>query len=310
MFWKQVQPPRQNFVVETKGHRLQYLHGSDTLVVSFDNAADAKGTPYEGRPIWGQSFYRSEGHSLLGVSAATNDWFRCGELIAALTDLAESGFFKNFRHVVMAGSSMGGFAAAAFAPLAPGCTVLSLSPQATLDPEQVPWEKRFADGLRQDWSLPFGNAAEGLKAARVGYVLYDPLNRPDQRHVNMIAAAPSARFIKVPAGGHGVPPMLVQTRLMKQVSRDIIAGRFDEASFYKSIRVRKDTIRYYRMLAREALLRRKFGFALKACEFGLRKFPESDLLETKALALCGQNKIILALQTMDDARNRILRSKK
>nr|WP_111301139.1 hypothetical protein [Paracoccus saliphilus] len=310
MFWKQVKAPQRDFITETKGHRLQYLHGGDTLIVSFDNAADAKGTPYAGRPIWGQSFYRSEGHSLLGVLAATNDWFRCKELITALTSLSEAGFFKSFRHVVMSGSSMGGFAAAAFAPLAPGCTVLSLSPQATLDPKRVPWDKRFADGLRQDWSLPFGDAAEGLKAARVGYVLYDSLNRPDQRHVDIIAAAPSVRLIRVPAGGHGVPPMLVQTKLMKQVSRDIIAGRFDEASFYRAIRARKDTIRYYRMLAREALLRRKFNFAVKVCDFGLRKFPESDLHETKALALCGQDKIVLALQTMDDARIRILRKKK
>ncbi|WP_197054630.1 hypothetical protein [Paracoccus sp. PAMC 22219] len=117
----------KDFTTTTPGHRLQFLKGSDTLIVSFDNAARAKNTPFQGRTIWGEKFYREEGHSLLGVIAATNDWFRCRHLITALEDLSGSGFFRQFENVVFAGSSMGAFGAAAFAPLAPGCTVLSLS---------------------------------------------------------------------------------------------------------------------------------------------------------------------------------------
>lgn len=298
----------KDFTTTTPGHRLQFLKGSDTLIVSFDNAARAKNTPFQGRTIWGEKFYREEGHSLLGVIAATNDWFRCRHLITALEDLSGSGFFRQFENVVFAGSSMGAFGAAAFAPLAPGCTVLSLSPQATLDRARVPWERRFAEGLDQDWSLPYGDAATGLRAAKNAYVFYDPLNRPDKRHADMIAVAPATRMVAVPAGGHGVPPMLVQTGLMKRISRQVIAGQFQLPEFAAAIRSRKTTIRYYRMLAREALLRGRPSLCLRVCAAGLVRFPHSDLSETRALALAAQGKPVLALRAMDDARDRLMRN--
>lgn len=308
---KPTRPPAatSDFSIETRGHRLQFRQGGGTLIVSFDNAARARNTPYAGRSIWGEKFYLDEGHSLLGVIAATSDWFRCRDLIAALENLAATGFFAKFDRVIFAGSSMGGFGAAAFAPLAPGCTVLALNPQATLERARVPWDRRFAEGLAQDWALPYGDAATGLTAAQVAYVFYDPLNRPDKRHAGMIAAASSARLIPMPGGGHGVPLMLVQTGLMKPVSRQIIAGTFDVSAFSRDIRSRKQTIRYHRMLAREALLRGKPAYCLRVCDAGLKLFPQADLHETRALAFAAQGRMVLALQAMDEARDRLLRAK-
>ena len=56
--------------------------------------------------------------------------------------------------------------ALAFAPLAPGCTVMAFAPQRSLDPALCPFESRYRHArLTTDWSLPFGDAAEGLRAA-------------------------------------------------------------------------------------------------------------------------------------------------
>jgi predicted acylesterase/phospholipase RssA len=60
-----------------------------------------------------------------------------------LEGLRNSGFFKQFRHVVFTGTSMGGYAACAFCSLSPGSTVLAYSQQSTLAKDLVSWEKRL-----------------------------------------------------------------------------------------------------------------------------------------------------------------------
>lgn len=293
-----------DFSIETKGHRLQFLKGDGTLVVSFDDAMRAKTTPFIGRSIWGQKFYRCEGHSLLGIIARSNDWFRCGDLIKALKGLAASGFFQKFDHVVLTGASMGAFAALSFAPLIPGCTVIAMSPQATRDPKRVPWETRFPDGRNRDWTLEFNDAAKGVMHASRAYIFYDSLNRLDRRHAHMIATTSNVHLLPIPAGGHGVPPMLVQMGILKEVTRTVIQNKMDRSTFIKRMRSRKNTLRYYNILAIESLCRKKNAFALRVANAGLEKFPNSDLWELKALALVALGKPVLALQALEERRKR------
>ncbi|MTH35566.1 hypothetical protein GL279_13240 [Paracoccus limosus] len=260
----------ENFSIETANHRLQYQAGGETLIVAFDDAARSVETPFIGRPTWGQKFYRSEGHSLLGVIARSNDWFRCAEVIRELETLSRSGFFGKFRKVVMTGCSMGGFAAGAFAPLAPNCTVIAMSPQATRDPRLVPWESRFPNGKVQNWNLPYGNAFAGIRSAGLAYVFFDSLNRQDLKHARILAAAAPVVLMPVPAGGHGVPPMLSQLGKLGDVTRAAIDGTLSRETFLRDMRERKQTARYYRILAREALYRGRNGAAIQVCDAGIR----------------------------------------
>lgn len=294
-----------NFIVNTKAHRLQFIKGNKTLVVSFDDAMRARSTPFIGRSTWGQKFYTGEGYSLLGVIAETNDWFRCGNLINSLENLKHYGFFKTFDHVVFTGASMGAFAALSFAPLSPGCTVIALSPQVSRDPKHVPWEPRFPDGRNRDWTLAFGNAAKGAEHANRAYVFYDSLNKLDRRHANMIAFSSNVQLLPVPAGGHGVPPIFVQMGMLKNLTRSLIDNDFDQKKFFSGIRARKKTVRYHNILAIESLCRKRNKFALKAANAGLEKFPNSDLWELKALALVALGKPVLALQALEERRKRI-----
>lgn len=293
-----------DFVMDTKGHRLHFQAGGPTLIISFDNAARASGRSLDGRRPWGEKFYLGEGHSLLGVMAATDDWFRCSELILALQKLSDDKFFNKFEKVVLTGASMGGFAAGAFAPLAPGCTVISMSPQWTRDPKRAPWEHRFPGGAKQDWTLPFGDAAKGIRSAAKAYVIFDSLNRLDLRHARRMQVVPQVELLPIPAGGHGVPPILLQMGLLKDVSRQAIAGDLSRSTFFRATRARKDTLRYYRMLAREAMFRQHNVMAKRVCEIGLEKFPKSDLLEMKSLALAAMGKPVMALLAMEEARAR------
>lgn len=274
-------------------------------MVSFDNAARARDLPYAGRETWGSDFYLKEGHALLGVIAATADWYRSDKLIEALTALSDEGFFKNFSNVVLTGASMGGFAAGAFAPLAPGCTVIAMSPQATRDPKKVPWESRFPDGRARNWNLPYNDAAAGVMSAAKAYIFYDSLNRLDLRHARLFERTSSIELMPIPGGGHGVPPILLQMGIIKEVTRSAIAGTLSKDAFLKEVRSRKGTARYHRVLAREALVRRHNSAAILVCDAALRKNFGSDFTETKALALAAAGRPALALQILEASRPKV-----
>ncbi|WP_405402358.1 hypothetical protein [Paracoccus sp. Ld10] len=254
------------------------------------------------REAWGEKFYLGEGHSLLGVIAQRALWFRDAKLIAALEQLRDDGFFGHFSKVVMTGGSMGGFGASTFAAMAPGCTVIAFSPQATLDTKIVPWECRFRDGQACDWTQKYSHAANGIQQAGSVYIFSDPLDRGDRRHTRLMATTSKITIIPIPAGGHGVQPMLIATGILKQVTRDCIAGTFDRIEFLRTIRLRKQTLRYHRMMVREAMIRDKPNFALKICEKAIKRFPEADFRELKSLALSRLGRPDEAFNTMMVAR--------
>lgn len=65
------------------------------------------------------------------------NWYRDAALITRLERLRDDGFFRGYGRVIFSGASMGAFAACAFAPLAPGCTIIAYSPQSTLHPDVI-----------------------------------------------------------------------------------------------------------------------------------------------------------------------------
>ena len=244
------------FTIDLPNHRLQFRPGGTTLIVAFDNAARPVNETYEGRATWGEHFYLSQGYALMGVIARQADWYRSRHLIAALEDLRDQGFFSSFARVVFTGGSMGGFAAAAFAPLAPGCTVIAMSPQSTLLGDLVPWESRFEEGRRQDWSLPYADAAIGIHAAGRAYVVYDSLDTLDRRHAKRLSEGKQIIHFRLPAGGHGVSPVLGQMGVLKDLTRDMIDGSANVADFVRVARLRRKTLQYRRVLASHAVARR------------------------------------------------------
>lgn len=269
------------FTVVLPHHRLQYRPGGRILVVSFDNAARAENEPFDGRTTWGEKFYLREGYSLLGVIAAAPDWYRDPALIRTLEKLRDDGFFRRFSRVVLTGGSMGGFSAAAFAPLVPGCTVIAMSPQSTLDPKKVPWEHRFPKGRARDWTQPYGEAGTGARAAGRCYVVYDSLDSLDRRHALRIArGAPDTVLLALPGGGHGVSPVLQQSGILKDLTQEMIRGEMTPSRFAPLARARREAPQYWRVLARHALARGHAAAAAGICRKGIALYPQADFSET------------------------------
>lgn len=229
------------FMLELKHHVLTWLPGKgERLVVSFDNLAAVRET--EDRIIWGQKFLMAQGHDVLGLQIRRRDWYRDAEVIAALQGLRDDGFFRRFPAVSMYGSSMGGFGALAFAPLAPGCTVMAFAPQRSLDARLCPFETRYRHARQTtDWSLPFGDAAAGLRAAGRVYIAYDPTLPDDRAHAAALDA-PNVTFLPMRHMGHKLPPGLLKMGLLKTISQAAFEARLELPEFARLMRARRDSI--------------------------------------------------------------------
>lgn len=226
---------RKGFYRSGDGYGLVFTdRGSDRLIVSYDNIASVlqKDTA---RTPWGYDFVRKSGWSQLGVMTFRPDWFRNDGLLSEMVRLAENGFFARFSEVVMTGTSMGGYAACAFAPLAPGCISVALSPQSTLDPSLVPWETRFPTGRAADWSGLFADAATGAASAKRVFLLYDPLRADDAAHIARFDT-PNITRLRMRYADHKTAVFLRRAGLLSGVMREAFEGTLTEARFYELFR--------------------------------------------------------------------------
>ncbi|MFT6535162.1 MAG: hypothetical protein ACJAQU_000050 [Loktanella salsilacus] len=207
---------------------------SDVLVVSFDNLSQVREDMVPRSP-WGYSFVAKNGWSQLGVMSDNADWFRNDALFAHMRSLSEAGFFAKFRKVVMTGTSMGGYAACAFAGLAPGCTVLAFSPQSSLKKDLVPWETRYNSGRKADWTGDFADATETSHSAKAVYLIYDPLFEEDVRHIDRFTGDNVIR-LKARYAGHKTALFLRRAGGLSDVVRTVVETEMTVATFYKIYR--------------------------------------------------------------------------
>lgn len=226
---------RKGFYRSLGDHALFFAdRGSDRLLVCFDNLASVRDDTVHRDP-WGYRFVAKQGWSQLAVMAFRPDWFRDPELFEAMRDLAAQGFFRRFRNVTLTGTSMGGYAACAFASLIPGCKVIAYSPQSTLAKALVPWEKRFSSGRKADWSGPFADATIQIADAAEVWLIFDPLLEDDRRHAERFSGA-NVHHLRMRNGGHKTAFVLRRAGLLSQVTCDVVENRMTEARFYAAYR--------------------------------------------------------------------------
>jgi len=231
---------------------MQMTHRSkDTLIVSFDNLSSVTETSLA-RETWGYPFYRSEGWSHLGVMAFEKNWFRDEALFNFIEGQAKSGLFKQFKRVVMTGTSMGAYAATAFADLAPGCTVMAFSPQSTLDKKLVPWEERFGSGRKRDWSGRFRDAPDCCGKARDVFIIYDPYFEPDRLHAERYQGD-NIYHLKSWYSSHKSALFMRRADMLKGVMQAAVAGEMTPQLYYQMFRSRRDLPWYYNGLADHAI---------------------------------------------------------
>lgn len=288
----------KDFSVDLKNHRLQYYAGGSTLVISFDSAAAVQ-SPYEGRLPWGSKFFRGEGFSLLGVIARRSDWYRDNSVPDALEALRERGFFDSFDKILLTGCSMGGFAATVFAPIIPGCIVLALCPQSTLIPDVVPWDKRYPNARKEDWSLPYSDAVSSLRNVARAYIVFDPYLVPDRRHAERYERYDNIHLLHLPFADHGVPVVLQQAGILKSMTLEALSGALDPHSFGRLSRSRKTSVLYCRTLAQQALKRGHLRHARAVCNHAQPIWPQQGFIELKSLSMAAEGRMPEAIRLLN-----------
>ncbi|MDN5786831.1 hypothetical protein [Pseudorhodobacter sp.] len=248
--------------IETDHHVLAYLPGKDRLVVTFDNLSSDR--EVENRQPFAAELVRRQGWGILGVMMKRKDWFQCPQLKTQMLALKGAGLFESYPEVSLYGSSMGGFGAAVFASLAPGCTVLALAPQTSLDQTVAPFETRYRYGRSLgDWSAPFHDAAEGIRHAARAYIIYDPQVAEDRLHAERMAGG-GTLLLPVPHFTHKIPPMFKRMEVLKDVAMMGMSGQLDPLSFRRLMRKRRVAVPYLLTMIGAAVARGRLDLAAVA----------------------------------------------
>jgi hypothetical protein len=162
-----------------KRHLGLFVEEGETLLVAFDRADRAWTEAYDGLPA-GFELVRRRSWSLLSVMALGETWFRDPALARFFRTLKQSGILGGYDNVIFYGVGPEcGFAACVYSATVPGARVLAASPVATLNHEDVPFERRFRAARRLDFTGPLGHAPRALEKAEHALVLYDPTETAD-----------------------------------------------------------------------------------------------------------------------------------
>lgn len=228
----------EGFLEKHLRHSLMFVRRPvNRLLVTFDNLSNVGDTSVEREP-WAYKYAKDLNISHLGIMAHVSDWYRDTTLIERMQKLAADGFFDGYDRVVFAGVSMGGYASIAFGSLVPGAHVVSVNPQSTLDPDLVPWETRYENGRRQDWTLPLGDAAELTKKLGRVNIFYDPYHALDQQHVDRFSGD-NIRIFKCWFSNHKTAVFLRKIDALKPVMNHCIFDELTGLDFYQLYRARR-----------------------------------------------------------------------
>ncbi|QNE33034.1 hypothetical protein F1C10_14650 [Sphingomonas sp. NBWT7] len=267
-----------NLVVRRVGSR------GGTLIITFGSLTD---DPSPDRAGFGEDFLRRARIDAVHVINRSNRWYQYPDMADALAHVAATA--RLYDRAITYGSSMGGYAALRFAAGCGADTAVALSPQISVDPRVVPWERRWQPDVAR---TRFAEAP--LVPAARQYVFYDPRVAGDARHASSIAAAGATTLVPVVGGGHPVGALLVETGALQAALRQIIAGTFDPAAMLRQVRhARRASQHHHFVLAKRCAARHP--------ERSIRLLARATAIEPESHILSLQATLLDRLGRADDA---------
>jgi hypothetical protein len=186
---------------------------------------------------------KARGWSILTLIAEGETWWRDRAVWGYFDRLVDDAFFEDFDRVVFYGAGMGGYGAAAFSVAAPGCTVLALAPQATLDPELAEWDRRFLKARRLDFGHRFGFAPDMVEGCERAFLIYDPAQQVDAVHAAMFRGP---QVVKLRARHIGRDPQaeLAKLNVLRPLVDAACSGTLTAPLFFRLWRARRESASY------------------------------------------------------------------
>ncbi len=236
------------------GERLRLTHygrGNGRAVLTFDFHRKDRSGFGEAGPS--RNLQRL-GWDQISLRSARNDWFINSETDAMERALAAA--CTGFETVAAIGFSMGGYGALRFAKSAGASRVIAVSPQVSIHPEHVPWDRRYHKHAAE-FEPSLGALGPHAESRLEGLVLFDPFEPFDRHHVRQITDLyPRLTPLALPFGGHPASGILRAAGrtglLMQMLTRDSGPEVRDLRKAYREIRRGEPT--YLLALARRSLL--------------------------------------------------------
>ena len=225
------------------------------LLVSFETLSGVRQAGGGQMPL-GYQIAAPRGWSSLTILAHGDTWFRDGNLYGYVDRLIDDAFFEDFDRVVFYGAGMGGYGAAAFSVAAPGCTVLALAPQATLDTEVAEWDRRFLRARRYDFQTRFGYAPDMTEGSERVFIVYDPIQQVDAVHAALFKGAHVSR-LRARNIGRDPQAELARLNVLRPLIDAACEGTLTPQRFYTLWRQRRGNANYLgRLIGRLQTLNR------------------------------------------------------
>ena len=245
-----------------------FIDAGPKLLVTFENA-DAISDRDENAEPFGFRYVREEGWSHLGIYAQSESWYREERVYRYFDRLIDDGFFEDFEEVLFYGADSGAYGATAFSVAAPGCRVLAIRPQATLDPQIAGFDQRFRRQRIKDFSSRYGYAPDMIDAAEHVYIVFDPSQVMDSVHAALFTK-PNMTALRCNGFGHKLVRGLEGIDILDVMVRNAMSGDLDKKQFGKLLRARRDYAPYLRSLHRQTMRRDRKDLAVNVCAHALR----------------------------------------
>lgn len=218
--------------------------------------------PGQFEPVRAKQGALDAGMAHLHIQTRLNDWYIGPDtrpLEGALRGLA-----PRYDTVLGQGFSMGGYGAFRFAGALGMTKVLAVSPQYSIAPAHVPFDRRFladAGGFDPDLGHldPRGTAMQGL-------ILTDPFRPLDMRNAWMICAVfPGVRIARLAGGGHPASRALREGGQFGALQDQLFEpGAGAKRLLARHRLARRDSPTYWRNLASRAQRSGRDGLAQRA----------------------------------------------
>ena len=288
-----------------------------TLVTFGESGMRANGTHY-----WGKALVESLGIDCIAYVPRFPNWFPTADILATMPEVAP---LLKGREVIAYGTSMGGYGALKHGPRLGAKHIIAICPQFTIDPDEVPWDKRYHEWFKPEWHT--GMAVEpAVPGGPESWLIYDPWCEPDLAHARLIENVMPSRHINVQGTNHITIKAIAGTA----TSRDMIAmvRANDKTGLYRLLRARKKISSTYclemvRFMSHRGDIKSAEALTIRAQELGanaaecwahlarnmliIRRPNEAVRFAEKALALDPSHaKALHVIKTLADEREKAL----
>ena len=227
-------------------HHAVFTDKTPTLLVTFECFSDILADDDNGQPL-GFDLVADNGWSHLGILSAGCTWFRDPAVYAYFDRLIDDGFFEDFDQIIFMGAGMNGYGAAAFSVAAPGCTVILMHPQATLDPRVAEWDHRYLSMRSTSFTDRYGYGPEMVDGASQVFILYDPEEDMDAMHAALFTRD-HVKKLRCRHLGHHILDDLIHLDILQPLLETANSDGDVAAAFYQLFRARHSYSPYLRRL--------------------------------------------------------------